>query len=53
MNKIRLLMVDDHRMFLQGMRTLIEMEADVQVVGECTNGYEAVEAVCACNPMSC
>jgi two-component system, NarL family, response regulator LiaR len=50
MNKIRLLMVDDHRMFLQGMRTLIEMEADVQVVGECTNGYEAVEAVLRLQP---
>src|SRR6478672_10908778 len=50
MNKIRVLMVDDHRMFLQGMRTLIEMEADVQVVGECTNGYEAVEAVLRLQP---
>ena len=27
MSKIRLLMVDDHRMFLQGLRMLIEMDA--------------------------
>ena len=33
MNPIRLMMVDDHRMFLQGLRTLIEMETDIQVVG--------------------
>src|SRR5438477_47695 len=45
MKKIRLLMVDDHRMFLQGMRMLIDMEPDIDVVGECMNGYDGVEAV--------
>jgi len=50
MSKIRLLMVDDHRMFLQGMRTLIEMEPDIQVVGECTTGAEAIEAVLRLQP---
>src|SRR5215212_4471892 len=50
MNKIRVLMVDDHRMFLQGMRALIEMEPDIEVIGECTNGMEAVETVLRLNP---
>src|SRR6476659_5280319 len=50
MNTIRLLMVDDHRMFLQGMRSLLEMEPDITVVGECTNGYEALDAVLRLQP---
>ena len=45
MKTIRVLMVDDHRMFLQGLRSLIEMESDIEVVGECTNGQDAVVAV--------
>ncbi len=50
MSTIRLMMVDDHRMFLQGLRTLIEMEPDIEVVGECSNGYEALEAIMRLQP---
>src|SRR5690242_5058601 len=50
MDPIRLMMVDDHRMFLQGLRSLIEMENDIQVVGECSNGYDALEAVMLLHP---
>ncbi len=50
MSTIRLMMVDDHRMFLQGLRTLIEMEPDIEVVGECNNGYDALEAVMHLQP---
>ena len=42
---IRLLLVDDHQMFRQGLRALIEIESDIEVVGECANGREAVSAV--------
>ena len=45
MKTIRVLMVDDHRMFLQGLRALIEAEDDIEVVGECMNGYDALTAV--------
>src|SRR5436305_1354407 len=38
-------MVDDHRMFLQGLRALLESEPDITVVGECTNGYDALAAI--------
>jgi DNA-binding NarL/FixJ family response regulator len=44
------MMVDDHRMFLQGLRTLIEMESDIEVVGECSNGYDALEAIMRLQP---
>ena len=45
MADIRLLIVDDHRMFVQGLRLLIEMEPDIQVVGEVHSGEESLDAV--------
>jgi NarL family two-component system response regulator LiaR len=42
---IRVLMVDDHRLFLEGLRGLLEMEPDLRIVGTAANGYEALAAV--------
>ncbi len=50
MAKIRLLLVDDHQLFRQGLRALIEIEPDIEVVGECVNGREAVTAVHTLQP---
>jgi DNA-binding NarL/FixJ family response regulator len=50
MADIRLLIVDDHRMFVQGLRLLIEMEPDLQVVGEVHSGEAAIEAVLQVQP---
>ncbi|MCU0486266.1 MAG: response regulator transcription factor [Anaerolineales bacterium] len=41
--KIRVLLVDDHAVVRQGLRMFIEMQEDMEVVGEGTNGIEAVE----------
>ena len=43
MAKIRILLADDHTLFRQGIRTLISAEADMEVVGEASNGGDAVE----------
>ena len=40
---IRLLLVDDHQIVRQGLRALLETEADFQIVGEASSGAEAVE----------
>jgi DNA-binding NarL/FixJ family response regulator len=50
MADIRLLIVDDHRMFVQGLRLLIEMEPDIQVVGEVHSGEESLDAVLRLQP---
>jgi len=42
MDAIRVLLVDDHRMFLQGLHALLESEPDIVVVGECGDGVQAV-----------
>jgi DNA-binding NarL/FixJ family response regulator len=42
---VRVLLADDHTMVRQGLRSLLESYADVEVVGEAWDGQEAVTAV--------
>jgi len=43
MPKIKCLLVDDHLLFRQGVRRLLESESDLEVVGEASNASEAVD----------
>jgi NarL family two-component system response regulator LiaR len=45
MSKIRVLIVDDHPMVRQGLRTFLELHDEIEVMGEAANGLEAVELV--------
>ncbi|MFZ2095762.1 MAG: response regulator transcription factor [Anaerolineales bacterium] len=45
MTKIPVLLVDDHALVRLGLRTLIDDEPDIQVVGEAANAQEALQAV--------
>ena len=45
MSKIRIVLADDHVILRQGTRQLLENESDMEVVGEASNGAEAVELV--------
>ncbi len=40
---IRILLVDDHQMMRDGLRSILDLEDDLDVVGEAGNGYEALE----------
>ncbi len=40
--KISVLIVDDHPVFRQGLRDILESENDIQVIGEAGNGEEAL-----------
>lgn len=42
---LRLVVVDDHVIFREGLRALLDLEADFQVVGEASRGSEALELV--------
>jgi len=50
MDKIRVLIADDHTIVRSGVRLLIEAEPDMLVVGEALNGQEALEKTAACHP---
>jgi DNA-binding NarL/FixJ family response regulator len=41
---IQVLTVDDHPLMREGIAAVLEGELDIQVVGEATNGREAIEA---------
>jgi len=41
--KIKILLVDDHRIVRQGLRALLEKEADMEVVSEACSGRDAVQ----------
>lgn len=45
MNSLRVLIADDHRIFRQGLRSLLEKEPDLRVAAESDNGREAVATV--------
>jgi DNA-binding NarL/FixJ family response regulator len=42
---ISFLLVDDHTMFREGLRNLLKMEGDLELVGESQNGRQAVALV--------
>jgi DNA-binding NarL/FixJ family response regulator len=42
MKRISVLLADDHSMVREGLRSLLEIEGDFEVVGEACNGLEAV-----------
>lgn len=42
MTKVRVLVADDHTLFRQGLGQLIEMEDDLEVVGEAADGRDAI-----------
>jgi NarL family two-component system response regulator LiaR len=45
MDKIKVLIVDDHAMVRQGLQTFLTLSEGIEVVGEAANGLEAVEQV--------
>lgn len=40
--KTKVLIVDDHRQFREALKTLVNSESDMEVVGEAENGEQAV-----------
>jgi DNA-binding NarL/FixJ family response regulator len=47
---IRVALADDHTLFRQGLRNLLEMEPDIEVVGEAVNGAQAQELARTARP---
>ncbi len=47
---IRVLLVDDQALFCEGLRTLLDLQPDIEVVGETNNVREAIECVARAAP---
>jgi len=48
--KLRLVLADDHTLVREGLRRLIDDQSDMEVVGEATNGTDAVRLVAEVRP---
>ncbi|MGN9909914.1 response regulator [Phytohabitans sp. LJ34] len=47
---IRVLVVDDHQLVRTGFRVILEIEEDIEVIGEASDGAQAVELAAAARP---
>lgn len=47
---VKLLLVDDHKLFREGLRRILELEPDLQVVGEAASGKAALAKLHECTP---
>lgn len=50
MNKIKILIADDHSMVREGLKQLIELEDDIVVVAQAGDGKEAIEKIIQFQP---
>lgn len=47
---IRVLLAEDHAMVRAGLRALLERSGNIEIVGEASNGHEAIEMVTRLEP---
>jgi DNA-binding NarL/FixJ family response regulator len=45
MSDIKIVIVDDHKLFRIGLRQILERQHEIKVVGEASNGFDAVDIV--------
>jgi len=50
MKKIRIVLADDHSVVRQGFRRILEAQSDMEIVGEASNGREALEQAALLTP---
>ena len=50
MEKIRVILVDDHSLVRKGVRAALEAEQSIEIVGEAQNGEEALERLVELEP---
>lgn len=50
MEKISVMIADDHSMIREGLKQLLEFDGSIEVVSEASNGVECLEKLKECNP---
>lgn len=50
MKKIRILIADDHALMRLGLKSMISLQPDMEVVGEAENGKDAIESAASLLP---
>ncbi|GJM82954.1 hypothetical protein HMSSN139_54500 [Paenibacillus sp. HMSSN-139] len=47
---IKVLLADDHQLFREGLKRILNMEEDIEVVGECGDGTQVLESCLQLHP---
>lgn len=50
MEKIRVMITDDHSLIREGLKQLLEFDGSIEIVGEASNGVECLEKIKECDP---
>ena len=50
MNRTPMMIADDHTMFREGLRRLLESDSGLEVVGEAKDGIEVIERAASLRP---
>lgn len=50
MEKIRVMITDDHSLIREGLKQLLEFDGSIEIVGEASNGVECLKKLKECNP---
>lgn len=50
MEKIRVMITDDHSLIREGLKQLLEFDGSIEVVGEASNGVECLDKLNECDP---
>lgn len=50
MKKIKILIADDHSLVREGLKRILELEEDFEVVGQAANGFETLEKIKELHP---
>lgn len=50
MEKIRVMITDDHSLIREGLKQLLKFDGSIEIVGEASNGVECLEKLEECNP---
>lgn len=48
--KVKLVIADDHQLFREGLKRILNMEDDLEVIGECGDGVKVIELCNELNP---
>jgi two-component system response regulator DegU len=48
-SKVRIILADDHQLFREGLKRIINMESDMEVIAECGDGIQVIEL---CNQLT-
>lgn len=53
MNPIRVIIADDHRMVREGIKQLLELDGDIEIIGQADDGYQCLSLIERLHPDVC